>query len=203
MVGLFRAFFDDFDQNTPRGPPIPLTPLWASFLRIRLVTACACSLLVHSLLVLTGCRPVDAATGLRSSLSRYAQAADASWWMQPRVFVEQVMRRPVDAGWWMQFPSGEKEGPKTQRGQGQRVLCRYPEFFWSKLWRKVRNSPTNMSKGYSGAPELIPKVSRTFDFSRIFGRFEPGSLSTFFQKSGLKNPKIPPPRGPLTTFQHA
>ena len=38
-------------------------------------------------------------------------------------------------------------------------------------------------------------VSWTFDFRRIFGSFEPGSLSTLFQKSGLKNLNIwdPPP----------
>ena len=35
-------------------------------------------------------------------------------------------------------------------------------------------------------------VSWSFHFRLIFGRFEPGSLRSFFQKSDLKNPKIPP-----------
>ena len=56
----------------------------------------------------------------------------------------------------------------------------------------ARNTPTNT---YSGPPESIPKVSRTFDFRRSFGRFEPGSLSTFFQNPTSKNRKSPLPRG--------
>ena len=87
-----------------------------------------------------------------------------------------------------QNTAGGETGPKGGKGGSPR---RSPKgVFWSKSLNMARNSPTNASKGYSGPPESIPMVSRTFDSSLIFGRFELGSLSTFFQKWGLKNLKI-------------
>ena len=92
------------------------------------------------------------------------------------------------------FKGGQRAiGPKEVKGGSPR---RSPEgIFWSKSWKMARNSPTNTSKGYSRPPESIPMVSDHFHFSRIFGRFEPGSLSTFFQNPTPKNRKSPLPRG--------
>ena len=60
----------------------------------------------------------------------------------------------------------------------------------------TRNGPTNASKGYSEPPESIPMVSRTFHFRLIFGRFEPGSLSTFSKSDLNKSQKSPFPGPP-------
>ena len=57
--------------------------------------------------------------------------------------------------------------------------------FCSKSMKVARNTPTDMSKGYSWPPESIPMVSGTFYVSLILSRFEPGSLSTFFSKTDV------------------
>ena len=75
---------------------------------------------------------------------------------------------------------------------------RSPEgVFWSKSSKMTRNSPTNASKGYSGPPETIPMVSDHSHFRQIFGRFEPGSLSTFSKIRPHKIENPPSPGGPF------
>ena len=91
------------------------------------------------------------------------------------------------------MPLMVNSGPKGVKGWVPASVPRGG--FWSKSSKMARNEPTNASKGYSGPPESIPMVSRTFDFRRIFGRFEPGSLSTFFHNPTSKNRKSPLPRG--------
>ena len=52
-------------------------------------------------------------------------------------------------------------GPKGVEGEVPASVP--PGVFWSKSSKITRSEPTNASKGYSGPPESIPMVSRTFD----------------------------------------
>ena len=126
---------------------------------------------------------------LGTKRAQHSAIEEVRMWIQ--LFLLMALRQPY-LHCWMRYPFRTSEVVKDAHNEGG--FASVPRgVFWSKSSKMARNSPTNTSKGYSGPPESIPMISRTFDFRRIFGRFEPGFLSTFFQNRTSKNRKSPLP----------